>query len=76
MQSASMLRGDPSNAAIVRALPAAVPGSVRLAPMQRYTATGALPSGSETRDANAATSGTAERHPAGTTVTRYRTQSR
>jgi len=76
MQSASVMRGDPSNAAIARALPAAVPGSVRLAPMQRYNATGALLSGSETRDANAATSGTAERHPAGTTVTRYRTLSR
>ncbi|WP_051391058.1 transposase [Paraburkholderia mimosarum] len=76
MQSASVMRGDPSNAAIARALPAAVPGSVRLAPMQRYTATGALLSGSETRDANAATSGTAERHPAGTTLTRYRTLSR
>ena len=76
MQSASVMRGDPSNAAVARALPAAVPGSARLAPMQRYTATGARLPGSEARDANAATSGTAERHPAGTTVTRYRTLSR
>ncbi|HEY4805888.1 MAG TPA: transposase [Paraburkholderia sp.] len=73
MQSASVTRGDPSNAAVARALPAAVPGNARLAPIQRYTAKGALLPGSEARDANAATSGTAERHPIGTTGTRYRT---
>ncbi|WP_051481310.1 transposase [Paraburkholderia nodosa] len=73
-------RGDPSNAAAERALPAAVPGSVRLAPLQapvqRYTATGALLTGSEAREANTASSGTAERRTVGTTGTRYRTLSR
>ncbi|MEX3948900.1 transposase [Paraburkholderia sp. EG287A] len=80
IQAPGVTRGDPSNAAAARALPAAVPGSVRLAPLpapvQRYTATGALLTGSEARDANTSSSGTAERRTVGTTGTRYRTLSR
>ncbi|MEX3928596.1 MULTISPECIES: transposase [Paraburkholderia] len=77
IQAPGVTRGDPSNAAAARALPPAVPGSVRLAPLQapvqRYTATGALLTGSE---ANTTSSGTAERRTDGTTGTRYRTLSR
>ncbi|MEM5310983.1 transposase [Paraburkholderia sp. JHI869] len=80
MQGVSVTRGDPSNAAAARALPPAVPGSARLAPLQapvqRYTATGALLNGSEAREANTSSSGTAERRTVGTTGTRYRTLSR
>lgn len=67
--------GDSSNAAnapvVTRTLPASVAGSMRLAPVQRYTATGGLLSG-ENRDANSTSpaSGTAERRPFGT---RFRT---
>jgi hypothetical protein len=76
-QSAGVARGDPSNAVVARALPGAVPGSVpggvRIAPMQRYTATGTLLTGSEGRDAKTSASGTAERRPIGV---RYRTLGR
>lgn len=79
IQSPGVARGDPSDAAAARALPPAV-GSVRLAPLQapvqRYTATGALLSGSEAREANTASSGTAERRTADVAGTRYRTLSR
>lgn len=79
-QSAGVTRGDPSNPAAARALPPAVPGSVRLAPLQppvqRYSATGALHTGSEPREASPASSGAAERRAVGTTGTRYRTLSR
>ncbi|SDD48990.1 transposase [Paraburkholderia lycopersici] len=72
--SASATRGgDASSAVITRSLPPAVPGSVRLAPLQRYTATGTLLTGSDARDASNAASGSAERRPAGT---RYRTLAR
>ncbi|QGZ63490.1 transposase [Paraburkholderia acidisoli] len=57
-----------SGAVVTRTVPAAAaPGSMRLAPVQRYTATGALLS-SESRDTAASTpaSGTAERRPFGT----------
>ncbi|MCP3724151.1 transposase [Paraburkholderia sp. CNPSo 3272] len=80
IQAPGVTRGDPSNAAAARALPPAVPGSVRLAPLQapvqRYTATGALLTGSDAREANTTSSGTAERRTDGTTGTRYRTLSR
>ncbi|WP_322030409.1 transposase [Paraburkholderia sp. J76] len=89
VQSAAVTRGDPSNAAAARALPPAVPGSVRLAPLhapgqpsvqppvQRYTAAGALLPGSEAScEAAAAPSGSAERRTAATTGTRYRMLSR
>ncbi|WP_321909363.1 MULTISPECIES: transposase [unclassified Paraburkholderia] len=80
VQSTSVTRGDPSNAAAARALPPAVPGSVRLTPLQppvqRYTAKGALLASGESHEANTASSGTAERRTAGTTGTRYRTLSR
>ncbi|CAD6558592.1 hypothetical protein LMG27952_06646 [Paraburkholderia hiiakae] len=79
-QSASATRGDPSNAAAARALPPAAPGSARRTPLQppvqRYTATGALLTGSEAREANTASSSTAERRTVGTTGTRFRTLSR
>ena len=79
-QSASVTRGDPSNAAAARALPPAVPGGVRLTPLQppvqRYTAAGTLLTGSEAREAKPASSGTAERRTAGTSGTRYRTLTR
>ena len=79
-QAPAVTRGDPSNAAAARALPPAVPGGVRLAPLpapvQRYTATGALLPGSEAREANTTSSGTAERRTVGVTGTRYRTLSR
>lgn len=61
-------RNDGSNAmaspVVTRTVP--TPANMRLAPMQRYTATGALLA-SESRDANAASpaSGTAERYPFG-----------
>jgi transposase len=71
---AGVTRGDPSNAVAARALPGAVPGSVRMAPVQRYTATGGtLLTSSEGRDASTSASGTAERRPIGV---RYRTLSR
>jgi transposase len=81
IEGASVTRGDPSNAAAAaRALPPAVPGGVRLAPLQppvqRYTATGALLTGSEAREATTGSSGTAERRTVGITGTRYRTLSR
>lgn len=66
----NVTRGDPSNAVVKRALPAAVPGSVRHAPVQRYSATSTLLTGSEGRDATTSASGSAERRPFGT---RYRT---
>jgi hypothetical protein len=72
-QSAAVTRGDPQSAVVTRSLPTAVPGSVRLAPVQRYSATGTLLTGSEGRDANASASGSAERLPPGT---RYRTHVR
>ncbi|WP_343669409.1 transposase [Paraburkholderia heleia] len=81
IQSPGVTRGDPSDAAAARALPAGAPGSVRLAPLQapvqRYTATGALLTGSsEAREANTASSGTAERRTADVAGMRYRTLSR
>jgi transposase len=72
-QSAAVTRGDPQSAVVTRSLPTAAPGSVRLAPVQRYSATGTLLTGSEGRDANASASGSAERRPLGT---RYRTHVR
>ncbi|HTR07932.1 MAG TPA: transposase [Paraburkholderia sp.] len=71
--ASGVTRGEPSSAAVMRSLPTAVPGSVRLAPVQRYSATGTLHTGSEAHDANTAPSGSAERHPVGL---RYRTLAR
>ncbi|HKT95913.1 MAG TPA: transposase [Paraburkholderia sp.] len=71
-----------SDAVVTRAMPAAVStavasavatnaaGSVRIAPLQRYTSTGVLRSGGEARDASSANGGGAERRHH---ISRYRT---
>lgn len=66
---ASAVAGSASTAASTVVAPNGA-GSVRIAPLQRYTSTGVLRSGGEARDASSASSGSAERRHH---ISRYRT---